>query len=153
MVGGWGVPKGPKCETAHESGPKCESRQGARRANRLQISGSRRHGTHQNIQMSMICFYGTTAFTIFAPPADFSLASIAPQERPKSGISAPQGRKSRSHGDLANIPVCWGGGGSQKVPNVKSDTVAVPNVKHPLCLVRMSGKSDLAALESEFYEL
>ena len=25
MVGGWGVPKGPKCEKWHGSGPKCET--------------------------------------------------------------------------------------------------------------------------------
>ena len=34
-----------------------------------------------------------------------------------------------------------GVGGSQKVPNVKSDTVAVPNVKHPLWL-DLSKKAD-----------
>ena len=50
-----------------------------------------------------------------------------------AGLGAPQGRKSRSDLDQPNIPV-WrrGWGGSLKVPNVKSDTVAVPNVKHPL---------------------
>ena len=33
-----------------------------------------------------------------------------------------------------------GVGGSLKVPNVKSDTVAVPNVKHPLCRVVAHGQ-------------
>ena len=44
---GWGVPKGPKCETAHESGPKCESRELARRANEPQMWSGEKPGGNE----------------------------------------------------------------------------------------------------------
>ena len=130
-----GVPKGPKCENAHESGPKCESRELARRANESQMWSTEKPGRNEEARRA-IEFADWFQMWKSHPILIVYLEATESLKIHLCGAWSPAGpKKSGFAQDLGNIPV-WrrGWGGSQKVPNVKSDTVAVPNVKHPLWL-------------------
>ena len=106
--GGWGVPKGPKCETAHESGPKCESRQAARRPVRSQMCNVEEPGGPAGHRICHLVPNVKEYIRICYMVLNVNGLKI----QISAGLGAPQGRKSRSDLDQPNIPVWrrgWGG--------------------------------------------